>query len=259
VGVIYRLRTGTWIGLAAAVIMVLAGCSASAEPKNAVVQEAAAKKINPGLTDAENCGYATLDYFPALKFNGNSYTENRDGESSRLKPGKKIGEIGYKMADNACPGYQMKDGDATLLEIGTPLYEVEGYKTDYRLFAGDRLYEVSENPSARTVGELYDIQGKIAGIRFESGNDGSPMKAFTEEAATVFKEEYLKLQLVNRTRLYKETKSLSGGSYFLRVLLKDGSSFRMSYYIKPGVLSPGAYATDELNEMIARQRERLYE
>ncbi|MBW7456007.1 hypothetical protein ACFOLF_10775 [Paenibacillus sepulcri] len=121
------------------------------------------------------------------------------------------------------------------------------------------MYEVAENPSARTVGELYDIEGEIAGVRFESGIDGSPMKAFTAEAAKVFKEEYIKLELVDRTKLNKETKSLSGGSYHLRVLLKDGSSFRVAYYIKPAVLSPGAYATERLKETITGQRRLLYE
>ncbi|MFC0332899.1 hypothetical protein ACFOLF_10780 [Paenibacillus sepulcri] len=69
----------------------------------------------------KNCGNATIDYFAAIKFDGRMYIENRDSDSSGLKPGKKVGEIGYRMADDACLGYQMKDGDATLLQAGTPL------------------------------------------------------------------------------------------------------------------------------------------
>lgn len=78
----------------------------------------------------------------------------------------------------------MLDGDSTLLEAGTALYEVTGYKASARLWAGDRLFIARSNPEAVTLNDLLDIDGKISAVRFISGMDGTTrLMDFTPEAA----------------------------------------------------------------------------
>ncbi|SFT25005.1 hypothetical protein [Paenibacillus sp. BC26] len=214
-----------------------------------------------GVADGRECRNKTsvIDYIPALRWNGITYMSMGNGEdASFVQQGEKIGQIGYKLSDHACENYMMQDGDATLLEIGTEIFEVKGYKQSYRLLAGGELYQVSENKAAVTIGDLYDIAGRIKNVQFVSGNDGSPLKDFTPEAVAAFAEEYVKLKVVDRMALAKQTKNLAGGNYSLRVILKDGSSFGMGYWIKFGVLSPGAYATEELKRLVEEQRKLIY-
>ncbi|SDX25420.1 hypothetical protein [Paenibacillus sp. CF384] len=214
-----------------------------------------------GGADGRECRDKTsiLEYAPVLRWNGILYTSIGDREdTSFVQPGHKIGQIGYKLSDHACKDYVMQDGDATLLEIGTELFEVKGYKQSFRLLAGGQLYQVSENKAVDTIGDLYDITGRIKNIRFISGNDGSPLKDFTPEAVAAFAEEYVKLNVVDRMTIAKQTKNLAGGSYSLQVILEDGSSFGVGYWIKFGVLSPGAYATDGLKQLVEEQRKLIY-
>lgn len=206
----------------------------------------------------KNCPDADVEYMNALKYDGITYSELYDSDLSKVEKGVRIGAIGYMLSGNACSDYEMKDGDATLMAAGTELFQVKGYKQQFRILADNKLFQVSQNSSVSTIKDLYDIDGRIASVRFESGIDGSPMNAFTPEAAALFAEEYMKLKLEDETTLRKQTKSLSGGSYFMRVILNDGTSFRVLYWMKHDVISPGAYATDKLKKVVAEQRELLY-
>ncbi|MBW7476593.1 hypothetical protein K0T92_17890 [Paenibacillus oenotherae] len=206
----------------------------------------------------KKCPDAEIDYINAFKFDGITYSELYDSDLSKVERGERIGEIGYMLSGHACSDYQMQDGDATLLDIGTELYKVKGYKQQFRIWAGNKLFQVSNNPSASTIKELYDIDGRIASVRFESGIDGSPMNAFTSNAVALFAEEYMKLKIEDETALRKQTKNLSGDSYFMRITLDDGTSFRILYWLKHNVISPGAYATAQLNEVVNMQRQLNY-
>lgn len=99
------------------------------------------------------------------------------------------------MADDNCANYVMQDGDATLLQVGTELYEIQGYATSAWLIAGDTIFQAMENPAAETLDDLLDVAGKIVSVRFISGNDGKTiLKDFTPEAEAGFAEAYPKLK-----------------------------------------------------------------
>ncbi|QQZ61436.1 hypothetical protein JI735_01180 [Paenibacillus sonchi] len=204
------------------------------------------------------CYYGDVDYASVLRWNGIIYMENSDGDISGLKTGDKVGKIRYRKADHTCPRDPMQDGDATLLEVGTQLYEVKGYKAAARLMAGDRLYEATDNPSARTLNDLLDIEGKIKTVRFVSGMDGSPLKDFTPEASAVFIREYPKLKYVPFRQLAKETKQWVGDKYWLELELNDGSSRRMVYNAMFAAFHPSGYATPELARLVEAQRKLIY-
>ncbi|MGN7765256.1 hypothetical protein [Paenibacillus sp. 22594] len=204
------------------------------------------------------CYYGDVDYASVLRWNDITYMDNNDGDISGLKTGDRIGKINYRKADHQCPRNPMQNGDATVLEVGTPLYAVKGYKTSARLMAGERLYEATDNPSAQTMNDLLDIEGKIKTVRFTSGMDGSPLKDFTPEASAVFIREYPKLKYIPFDQLSKETKQWVGDKYWLEIEMTDGSSRRITYNTMFEAFHPSCYATPELARLVEEQRKLIY-
>lgn len=210
--------------------------------------------------NVKDCPDAEIDYIDALMWNDISYHYVGDEvlitskEASKVGKGKEVGEIKYTLADNACMGYEMKNGDATFLPKGTKVYEVEGYKSDFRLFAGEKLYQSNGNPKAQTVSDVYDIRGKVSRISFESTNDGHHISDFSEDAVKEFIEEYLALEYVGFDEIYKRGKGLGDkGKVFLRIHLDDDTSFRISYWTEENLIIPGAVGTDKLKTITIEQ------
>ncbi|WP_019909185.1 hypothetical protein [Paenibacillus sp. HW567] len=212
----------------------------------------------PERIGSNKCYYGEVDYVSVFQWKGIVYTDNYDKDISGIKKGEEVGDIRYRKADHTCPREPMQDGDATLLEVGTKLYEVKGYKTPARLIAGDRLFVASDNPTAQTMNDLLDIAGKIKTVRFISGMDSSPLKDFSPEAAEVFIREYPKLKYVPFKQLYKENKGLAGGDYWLEIELIDGTRRTIIYNTKFAVFNPSAYATPELAKLVEAQRKLIY-
>lgn len=197
-----------------------------------------------------HCPDAEIDYVHALKWDDISYTRNYESDLTMVKAGEMIGQVGYELADHACSDYRMKNGDATLLQEGTAIFRVVGYKPEYRLMANGQLYEVSDNPRAKTMTDLYDVRGRITKVGFESTGDGSYLSDFTEAATAGFADRFLALPYVGAKGIGERYK---GDHLFLRVTLKDGSSFRIGFWPESGALTPGAVATDELRQLILGQ------
>jgi len=210
--------------------------------------------------DQDCANKAIIDYVPIFQHEGIKYQQlaSSYGSSMQQQAGPQVGQIMYKMSDHACLGYIMKDGDATLLDIGTVLYQVDGYKPESRLLAGGDVYIASDNPAASTVDDLLDIQGKIAAVQFVSGEDGSVLSTFSPEAADAFAEAYTKLSYKSFAVLYKELKGIPGDSYRLRIKLKDGSDLDLSYWPKQKLLTPGNVVDDDFDKLITKQRAALY-
>lgn len=212
----------------------------------------------PERIGSYKCYYGELEYASVFRWNGITYMNNRDGDISGLKTGDQIGKISYRKADHNCPRNPMKDGDATVLEVGTPLYTVKGYKTSARLMAEESLYEATDNPAAQTVNDLLDIEGKIKTVRFISGMDGSPLKDFTPEANAVFIREYPKLKYIPFNQLSQETKQWVGDKYWLEIEMADGSSRRITYNTMFAAFHPSSYATPKLARLVEEQRKLIY-
>ena len=210
-----------------------------------------------GTIAQNNCNFAIVDYVSLLQWDGILYSDTMGNDPGSLVKGPEIGTISYSKSEHQCPREEMQDGDATVLKTGTPLYAVEGYKTSARIWAGDRLYMASTNPSAQTINDLMDIEGKIRTVRFISGNDGSKLMDFTPEANSVFIREFPKLKYIPFQELYKETKGWVGDKYWMQLEMTDGSTIRITY----NILSPSfqtAYVTPELARLIEQQRKLIY-
>ncbi|CAM4184632.1 hypothetical protein [Paenibacillus typhae] len=208
----------------------------------------------------DSCFYGDVDYVSVLQWDGVVYQEDNHSPPGELnKKGKLLGEISYRKADHQCPRTEMRDGDSTLLEVGTELYEVSGYKTSARLWAGDRLFVADSNPDARTLNDLLDISGKITAVRFISGMDGTThLMDFTPEAAELFIKEFPMLKYIPFEQLYKETKGWVGDHYSLEIELQDGTAMPIVYNTLSPSFNPPAYATPELAQLIEQQRKLIY-
>ncbi|QSF43948.1 hypothetical protein [Paenibacillus tianjinensis] len=205
------------------------------------------------------CSFGESEYASVLQWDGIVYEQNWDSPLTGLHKGKLVGEITYTTADHKCPRTVMQDGDATLLDVGTQLYEVTGYKASARLWAGDRLYDAHSNPAAKTLNDLLDIAGKIENVRFISGMDGTThLMDFTPEAAGIFIREFPKLKYLPFQELYKQTKGWVGDNYWLEIEMKDGSTMNILYNTLSPSFNPPAYATPELAALVEQQRKLIY-
>jgi hypothetical protein len=139
-----------WVGLGAAALLVLGGCS-----------------VASGLGDAR-CppsrrlvAQGAADYVDFVQVGGTTY---QSGTSPAAGRGLREGDLGAQVAVVRCrldgylpegPGHL--DGDAAYLDPGTPLYAVRGYRPSVRLAARRSdgalvLYEAADNPRARSPG-----------------------------------------------------------------------------------------------------------
>ncbi len=191
-----------------------------------------------------------------LMINDLQYTGEVEGtnEGAELEKGEVIGEVEYKMADNACSNHKMRNGDAAFLPAGTEIYSIKGYDADFRVLADDKVYQISENPKAQTLADLYDIEGKVDKISIESIEDGSHISDFTPMNTNAFIEEYLSLEYTGIEGIEKKRKNSS--RTFIRIHLNDGTSFRTTYYISENVLNPGAYGTEKMKNIMLEETKR---
>lgn len=127
-----------------------------------------------------------IDFLPVVMWNDITYELNEESETRELKKGEKIGEVARTLVENVCPGYKIKNGDAGWEAVGTPIYRVQGYSDKYRVFVGTKLFEVKENPKARTVAELYDIRGKVKSITIMDPETEKIVGSFSNDEVNLF-------------------------------------------------------------------------
>ncbi|QKS45948.1 hypothetical protein HUB94_16965 [Paenibacillus cellulosilyticus] len=226
--------------LVLALVMTSLGCSSLSKAK---------------LGSSGNCN-AEIEWVDFLMINDIDYNRNVD-EDEKITPdqiGDKVGEVTYTASGHACTDYRMNNGDAAFLPIGTPIYAMKGYRSSFRVIADNKLYQARTNPNARSMAELLDIEGKVTKIGLDSGYDGSAIGDFTPEASEQFVQLLLPLAYVGNDETYK--KSVNESGVFLRVYLKDGTSFRMVFYPNANAIG-GAFGTEPLKTLIMAERQRI--
>lgn len=198
-----------------------------------------------------------IEWVDFLMINNIRYYQNDGGtkEATSNQLGDKVGEVSYMLSEHACSDHVAKNGDAAFLPIGTDIYAMKGYKIEFRVIADNKIYEVSDNPNAATIGDLLDIDGRVEKVSLESGMDGSLIGDFSMEASSEFIQELLPLSHVSFNEVYEKIKHENG--IFLRVHLQDSTSFRLVYYPKANAFSAGAFGTVRLNEIIMIQRKQI--
>jgi hypothetical protein len=150
------------------------------------------------LIDNPFQGKAVIDWVDFVKLNGYTYTGlyNRTLQDPGLVTDRAAGEVKFKVADVVTnPNYRTKDGDAAFLEMGTKLYEVEGFAVheliavhDEHRTGGYRLY--AEEGFAETIDHHYrDMpKDKIERVELFRSNETKPFRALTGDEKARFVE-----------------------------------------------------------------------
>ena len=233
------------------IILTLSGCGELGVTNSQI------DKLKSVLKGVSQPCMEEVEWVDFIMINNIKYYQNFDGTKAVTpkQRGDKVGEVSYMLSEHACSDHVAKNGDAAFLPIGTYIYAMKGYKTEFRVIADNKIYEVSDNPNAATIGDLLDINGRVVKVSLESGMDGSPIGDFTMDASSELIQELLPLSHVSFNEVYEKTKHEN--SIFLRVHLQDSTSFRLVYYPKANAFTVGAFGTERLNEIIMTQRKQI--
>ncbi|MFC5529845.1 hypothetical protein [Cohnella yongneupensis] len=237
------------IGMAAIIGIVLVGCGAKEQQASA---GPTASTVAASSTVSYDCmSGVIIDYIDFLKFNDIMfYSEPMDGDKVDVDAltGAPVGEVGFTMQTQACPGHQPANGDAAFLPIGTIIYEMKGYKPYFRLIAGGRIYQSNDNPNAKNVQDVLDIAGKVGSITEESTEDGSFIREVDPAKAEAFVNQVLMLDYVDPATL-----ALGGNEdvKFFRIHLTDGTSYRFVFARKSLAFNFGAVGNEEIKSLLA--------
>jgi hypothetical protein len=178
------------------------------------------------------CTNVVIDWVQVFQVNGARYyisPENRDA-SPILGP--EIARVQYNVRANVCdPYYRLKDGDATFLPEGTPIYVVAAYRPEQVLAAAGRVYEA--RPEGGVVGaDQLPFRDGVQRIAILSNFDGSEVAAI-DDAALV--------EAVVTAALEAPVEGETGGdwNFFLEFQLADGLRFRRTYNSVTGIMREG--------------------
>jgi hypothetical protein len=238
-------------------LFLIVASSCGTMDKGEVTPQSQVTETEPVMEKATEPCMAKIEWVDFLMINNIKYYQNYDGTKAVTEEqlGDQVGEVSNMLNDHACTDHVEKNGDAAFLPIGTVVFALQGYKSEFRVVANNKIYEVNDNSNAATMGELLDIDGKVEKISLESAEDGSPIGDFSKEASVEFIHELMTLPNVGFNAVYEKTKNEAG--IFLRVHLQDGTSFRMVYYPKANGFTAGAFGTEKLKVLITSQREQV--
>lgn len=201
-----------------------------------------------------SCPDGEIEWMDVLRISGIKYQHQFPDSADESGPisiekGRKLGEVAYRMADNACSDHQMENGDATFLEEGTPIYEVKGYPSDLLVMANDKTYVVDTNIEAKTAADLVPMRKFVKNIYIESTEDGERIHTFSQPSKTKFLDAWDQLKLEDIETLYKDDK-MDGKRLFLEIELKNGVAFRLIYVTDSNMFNNGAIGNEKIKDVI---------
>lgn len=80
--------------------------------------------------------HTTVDYVDALHFDGRTYQSLDTAPVSPAELGASVGHVSHTLAGTTNdPSYRLKDGDATFVPTGSPIYAVKGAQPGQELAA----------------------------------------------------------------------------------------------------------------------------
>ncbi len=201
---------------------------------------------------------AIVDWADVIRFEGITYQAADSGVGRLLKEedlGPKFAKVKHRLQDNVNePAYIIKNGDAGYLDPGTPVYEMKGYDTSFRLVAYDgkalKLYEVVSNMRAAEVSDYLDIEGKVRHIGVYGDFDGTRKLGVIREPEKV---RYL-VSTIMEAPLEVEPGSIpeDGRVYFLAFHLEDGTATVQTYYADRGMMYMGISLPKKAQQTIER-------
>ncbi|MBB6671427.1 hypothetical protein [Cohnella nanjingensis] len=189
-----------------------------------------------------DCRNMESDLIDALQWDdvfmlGTSAEAAPDTIRTRAKP---IGEVRFKLA---CAAHKWANGDASYLAEGTPIYALEDYKPTFRVVADGRVYQAIDNPNAKFMRDMYDIENKAAQVSLKGG-----LIVLDAAETQTFMALYLN-SAYEGMRAFEKNRLADPIGYTIR--LKDGSEVGGTYYLTNGpVMYPGFRVSDPLRELV---------
>ena len=114
---------------------------------------------------------SAVDFANIMQFDGIEYhgVDDAGRVLTEADVGPEYARVRCKLQDHAYqPIEGLQDGDAALLDPGTPVYSVRGYRPSFRLAVRQQdrwvLFESHDNPQARRGADLLDLAGKVRSI-----------------------------------------------------------------------------------------------
>ena len=202
---------------------------------------------------------SAADWVHSVQFDGITYLAKASLDGSINTEGERalaIEDLGpelYRVAFriDGYGGYAHRDGDATYLNPGTPVYSVKGYAPEFRLAALEdgnvRLFEADTNSAAKTGEGLLDIRGKVTAINVLSEEDGRTVLAIIDDEGVV--ENFV--ELVLESLVDQEHRDREGPRYFLGFRLADGTSVVRAFWLESGELWRGIMTDPTVASMVS--------
>lgn len=187
---------------------------------------------------------AEIDWVDFVKLRGVTYTADYRQEATLTEEnlGPVFGSVRYRVSGNVTdPEYRTKEGDATFLEKGTPVYTVKGYDPRFRVAARrDRriiLYEVDVNPRARVGANLFDLEGKVASIRIGDLKEDRMLAEIRDPGQVkALVAETLKAPALPEK---EGSRRRQGDQYFITFIHANGTTSRRAFWPETGLLAAG--------------------
>ncbi|MCM3757340.1 hypothetical protein M3197_07535 [Sporosarcina aquimarina] len=195
------------------------------------------------------CPDGEIDWADVIMINDIKYGSDiiQEQENTHPETGDSLGKVTYMLDGHACSSHKLKNDEATYVSAGTPVYEVKGYKPEFRVFADGRVFQVIDNPNAETLGDLADIQGKVTKISIRSDDDTLLGELDTEQTETFLKEY---LALAYKGNIDPKNESDRNNRVFIYFQLEDGSTFHTIYLIDENIFGYGAYGNQKTKGII---------
>lgn len=143
------------------------------------------------------------------------------------------------------------DAAAAFMPSGTRMYEVRGFRTEFRLAAvwRDRifLYQAWRSQRAKVGADLFDVAGKVRAVDVQRGE---PMSALarrpTAISSTADTEELIRMILRGAVRK-PSPHTVGEPRYWLTLWLTDGTTLDRAYFpesdeLMGGVVVPADFA-----------------
>ena len=176
---------------------------------------------------------------PSVKFGGITYLGLDGSVLTADQLGHELHRVAFRLDGYVGSSYSNQDGDATLLNPGTPVYAVKGYSPKFRLATVEggkvTIYEADTNPQAKIAEDLLDIRGKVTAIDILSEEDATTVLGGIGEESAV--SQFVQAALASPVD--QEARDHEGERYFLGFRLADGTSVVRSFWMDSGELSRG--------------------
>jgi len=163
-----------------------------------------------------------------------------------------IGKTSFNVSQNVHDAnYKTKDGDAAFLPVGTSIYKIKDYRSEFRVAVKREgqfvIYEVSHNLQAKTGKDLFDIKDKVVSVSISSSFDNSKIVDITDPVTV----EKIVLNLLD-SQVETNMEVKSGKRYFLSFNLKDETAINRSYWIDENIIWGYLKPPEEFKTLITK-------